>query len=191
MRCLQLVYVLLFLFAGGLLAQFVLKTTAWRWLALFLPICAGMFYAQRQLFPATSHIEWPGVQSRNPWIQAFVWIRDNTPPDAYFALDPYFLRAPEEDQHGFRAVAERSRMADRVKDSGVVSMFPRLAETWRDQVRALDGWRDFQSEDFNRLRQDYGVTWVVLQAKGAPALPCPYQNSAVLVCRLDPGVASK
>jgi hypothetical protein len=191
MRCLQLVYILLFLFAGGLLAQFVLKRIVWRWVALFLPLCAGMFYAQRQLFPATPHIEWPGASSPNPWVQAFLWIRNHTPTNAYFALDPKFMLAPEEDQHGFRAIADRSRMADRVKDSGAVSMFPQLAEPWRAQVRSLDGWNHFNRSDFERLRQQYGVTWVVLQSKTLPDLPCPYQNSTVLVCLVDEGVASK
>jgi len=191
LRCLQLVYILLFLFAGGLLAQFVLKRAVWRWLVLFAPLCAGMLYAQRQLFPATAHVEWPHAASRNPWVQAFLWIRYNTPADAYFALDPKFMLAAEEDQHGFRAIANRSRMADRVKDSGAVSMFPQLAETWRTQVRSLDGWGSFKRQDFERLRQEYGVTWVVLQSKTLPDLPCPYQNSTVLVCRLDEGVASK
>jgi hypothetical protein len=185
MRCLQLIYILLFLFAGGLLAQFVLKREAWRWFALFAPICAGMFYAQRQLFPATPHVELPGVRSSNLWVQAFIWVRDNTPQDAFFALDPNHMRAPGEDQHGFRAIAERSRLADRVKDSGVVSMFPRLAETWRTQVRSLDGWQDFKQEDFTRVNRDYGVDWVILENRGTPGLSCPYQNSAVLVCRLD------
>jgi len=194
MRCLQLVYVLLFVIAGGLLAQSILKCAVWRWLVLFLPLCAGMFYAQRELFPATAHLELPGRGSGNPWVQAFLWVREHTPKDAYFALDPYYMRAPGEDEHGFRALAERSRMADRLKDSGVVSMFPRLAETWRDQVRSLDGWQNFKPADFERLRRDYGVTWVILQ-NGQNAdrgsLLCPYQNSKVLVCGLGQGVASK
>jgi hypothetical protein len=191
LRCLQIVYILLFIFTGGLLAQFVLKKVVWRWLALFVPLCAGMFYAQRQLFPATPHLELPGLASPNPWVQAFMWIRNNTPADAYFALDPQFMLAPAEDQHGFRALAERSRMADRVKDSGACSMFPQLSETWRSQVRALDGWNNFKPRDFDRLRRDFGVTWVVLQRQTLPDLPCPYENSSLLVCRLDQGVASK
>jgi hypothetical protein len=191
MRCLQLVYILLFVVAGGLLAQFVLHKFVWRWLVLFLPVCAGMFYAQRQLFPATAHLEFPGVQSANPWVQAFLWVRDHTPTDAYFALDPYDLRAPGEDEHGFRAIAERSRMADRLKDSGVVSMFPKLAETWRGQVRSLDGWENFKPPDFEQLRRDYGVSWVIVRNTADTGLKCPYQKSQVLVCRLDEGVASK
>ena len=38
---------------------------------LFLPLAAGMFYAQRQMFPATEHIEIPGKHSNNRWLQAF------------------------------------------------------------------------------------------------------------------------
>lgn len=191
MRCLQLVYILLFIVTGGLLAQFVLRKFVWRWLVLFLPICGGMFYAQRQLFPATAHLELPGVRSGSPWVGAFLWVRDHTPMDAYFALDPYYMRAPGEDQQGFRAIAERSRMADRVKDSGVVSMFPKLAETWREQVRSLDGWQNFKPADFERLRHDYGVSWVIIRSTADTSLKCPYQKSRVLVCSLDEGVASK
>jgi hypothetical protein len=58
-------------------------------------------------------------------------------------------------------------------------------------VRALDGWNNFKPQDFERLRRDFGVTWVVLQTPSLPDLPCPYQNSSLLVCRLDQGVASK
>ena len=68
MRNLHLVYILLFLVAGGLLGQFVLKVHYWRWAVLFLPLCIGMSYAQ-QLFPATPHIEWRGIVPRNDWIQ--------------------------------------------------------------------------------------------------------------------------
>jgi hypothetical protein len=185
MRSLQLLYILLFTFAGGWLAQFVLKNHVWRWLFLFVPICAGMFYSQRELFPSTPHVELPGVPPRNTWVQAFLWIRQNTPPEAYFALDPEYMRAPGEDQHGFRAIAERSRLADRVKDSGVASMFPPLSETWRGQVRSLAGWKNFQRPDFERLRRQYGVEWVVVHQPRAAGLTCPYQNSEVLVCRID------
>jgi hypothetical protein len=185
MRSLHLLYVMLFALLGGAIAQWVLKDRAWRWLALFLPLCAGMWYAQRQIFPATPHIELPQVRPGNLWAQAFDWIRRNTPQDAVFALDPQHMRVPGEDQHGFRALAERSRLADQVKDSGVVSMFPGAAETWREQVRALGGWRNFQAADFYRLRRQYGVSWVILRQPGGAGLVCPYQNAAVLVCKVE------
>jgi hypothetical protein len=184
MRSLHLLYVLLFVFTGGILAQFVLKNRIWRWIVLFVPLCAGMFYAQRQSFPNTSHVEWPGAPSRNEWVQTFVWIRDNTPVDAYFALDSDHMRLPGEDQHGFRAIAERSMLADRIKDSGAVTMFPALAETWLQQVNAQDGWEHFGEQDFRRLKTSLGVNWVVVERPQAAGPYCPYHNGGLSVCRI-------
>lgn len=184
MRCLFLLYILLFLFIGGFLGEFLLKNRASRWLALFVPLCAGMFLAQRALFPFSRHIEWPGAALTNPWAQAFLWARDNTPTDAIFALDPEHEHFPQEDEQGFRAIAQRSRLADRASDAGAVSMFPGLADEWLRQTQAQTGWKNFQAQDFRRLQADFGVTWVVLQSPGVPGLDCPYRNSAVLVCRL-------
>jgi hypothetical protein len=184
MRSLHLLYVFLFVFTGGLLAQFGFKNRIWRWILLFVPLCAGMFYAQRQSFPSTSHIEWPGASSRNEWVQAFIWIRDNTPVDAYFALDSDHMRLRGEDQHGFRAIAERSMLADRIKDSGAVTMFPALAETWLQQVKALDGWSNFGEQDFRQLKSSYGVNWVILEHPENEGFSCPYHNDAVSICRI-------
>ena len=186
MRGLLVAYILLFVILGGLLAQFVLKAHTWRWLALFAPLCAGMFYAQRQLFPATHHLEMPGRRAENPWVDAFVWIRANTPTDAYFALNPEHMRLPGEDQHGFRAIAQRSMLADAVKDSGAVTMFPALGPMWLTQVAAQQGWTRFSRADFERLHAQFGVTWFVLQRPNAAGLDCPYQNPALQVCRLAP-----
>jgi hypothetical protein len=185
LRSLHLVYILLFIFIGGLLAEFCLKDQVWRWLLVFLPLCAGMFYAQRQLFPATPHLELPGLAPHNEWVQAFVWIRDHDPPDAYFALDPEHMRLPGEDQHGFRAIAERSMLADELKDSGAVTMFPALADRWQRQVQAESGWRNFQAGDFRRLKAEFGVDWVVLQKPARSGLDCKYENNTVAVCRID------
>jgi hypothetical protein len=144
-----------------------------------------MFAAQRSLFPESAHIELPGVQSRNSWVQAFEWSRDNTPLDARFALDPDHMRIAGEDSNGFRAISQRSMLADAVKDSGAVSMFPPLAEEWLRQVDAQKHWKDFQIDDFERLQADYGVNWVILQQPMRATLECPYQNPEVAVCRLD------
>ena len=185
MRSLHLVYILLFVFAGGLLAQFWLKNHVWRWVLLFAPLCAGMIFAQRQLFPSTEHLEWPGATSRNAWVQAFVWIREHTPTDAYFALNPDHMESPGEDQHGFRAIAERSMLADRIKDSGAVTMFPAIAETWSRQVQAQAGWKDFQLQDFRRLQRDFGVNWILLDKSVPTGMTCPYQSNGISVCRLE------
>jgi hypothetical protein len=184
MRSLRLVYILMLLLGGGLLGQFVLRHRVWRWSALFLPLSAGMCWAQRDLYPASAHIEWPGAQPRNPWVQAFEWVRDHTPEDAVFAIDPHYMSAPGEDADGFRAVAQRSRLADAVKDSGVVELFPQIADSWMAQVRAQTGIDQFQRADFMRLQTQYGVNWVVLRQPGSGELQCPYKNQVVMVCRL-------
>jgi len=185
MRSLHLFYILFLLCSGGLLGDYVLKNRVTRWLALFVPLCAGMFLAQRALFPNSAHLEWPGRSPQNSWAQSFLWIRGHTPADALFALDPYYMEIAGEDEFGFRATAQRSRLADVVKDSGAVSMFPTLADQWLDQVDALRGWKNFQTADFERLKVQYGVSWIVLQQPATTRdLDCPYQNAAARVCRL-------
>lgn len=185
MRSLHLLYILLFIVGGGLLGDFVLQNRIWRWVALFLPLCGAMSFVQTQTFPASNHLELPGTTPRNDWVKAFLWIRANTSIDAYFGLDPKHMSLPAEDQHGFRAIAERSRLADEVKDTGAVTMFPALAQTWHSQLQAEAGWEHFSASDFEKLRQRFGVNWVVLQQPGVPRLPCPYKNQTVLVCRIE------
>jgi hypothetical protein len=184
MRSLHLIFILLFVFLGGIFAESVLKSHVWRWVVLLAPICLGMFFVQRQLFPATDHLELPGMSPSNSWVQAFDWIRNHTPNDAIFALDPDYMNLPGEDEHGFREIAERSSLAN-IHDKGAVGMFPALAQDWAVQDGAQQGWRTFQAPDFQRLRRSYGVTWVVLQRPGVPGLACPFHNHAVMVCRIE------
>lgn len=184
LRSLHLLYIFLFVCIGGLLGEFILRNRVWRWLALFVPLSVGMFVAQRSLFPASAHIEWPGTTPKNPWAQAFCWIRDNTSPDGLFAIDPDYMHLPGEDAIGFRCLAQHSRMADNIKDGGVVSMFPPLGDKWWEQVQAQTPWKNFPAAEFGRLREKYGVRWVVLQQPGVPGLPCDYQNAVVRVCRV-------
>lgn len=186
LRSLHLVYILMLIAMGGFLAEKFLKAKIWRWLLLFIPLCAGMFFAQRQLFPASAHIEWPWAAPRNPWAQAFIWIREKTPNDALFALDPFYMRIHGEDTVGFRALAERSRLADASKDSGAVAMFPPLADEWWEQFQALKNWKKFAESDFIGLREKYRISWVVLQEPNAIPFNCPYRNRAVAVCRVGP-----
>jgi len=185
MRYLHLFYLIFLLLAGGLIGQKILRTKVWRWMLLFVPMGLGMFYAQRQTFPATEHLEWPGTHSRNSWIQAFAWVRENSPPDSLFALDPRYLEMPGEDFHCFRALAERSALADYVKDASVATQVPRLAPRWQAEVEAQMGWKTFQQADFHRLKERFAANWVVLANPGVRGLVCPYRNRDVLVCRLD------
>ena len=80
-------------------------------------------------------------------------------------------------------------LADRGKDRTVTALTPAIADVWLEQVRAREGWRDFRSEDFHRLKQEFGVTWVLLENDGRVNLPagltCLYSNEAVSVCTID------
>ena len=117
MRFLHLVYFFMILVGGCLLGKYLLKASLWRWAVFLVAINAGMFISQRLQFSGSEHLELPGRSTANPWLQAFAWIRQNTPTDAYFALDPEYLAAPGEDYHSFRALAERSQLADKIKDA--------------------------------------------------------------------------
>jgi hypothetical protein len=191
MRSLHLLYTFLIILGGGLLGKYLLRKHIWRWALLFVPLCFGMWFAQRQLFPTTAHIEWPGAAPTNDWLRGFDWIRHNTPQGATFAIDPNYML--DDDQHGFRAIAERSRLADAVKDAGAVTMFPQppFAEDWLEQVTDEADWRHFQVSDLQRLQRKYGVNWVVLQRPAAGSLACPYHNATILVCHLDPVSSSR
>jgi len=187
MRSLQLPYLFMYLIGGGLLGQWVLRGKAWRWMVLFVPLCTGMFYSQRVIYASTPHIEWPWTAPANDWLRAFAWIRENTPTDAIFALDPNHMRLPVEDHHGFRALAERSKLADANKDRSVTILFPNLplVEECATQIRAVSGWKNFGLADFERLKQSFGVTWVLVGKPGAAGLSCPYQNATLEVCRIN------
>jgi hypothetical protein len=184
MRSFHLVYVIFFVLGGGLLQVYVLGRVRWRWLAFFLPLAAGMWFLQWSTFPASQHVEWPGSQSANSWTSAFLWIRGHTPKDAVFALDPNYMLSPGEDMHGFRAVAERSLLADSVKDSGAVSLFPQLADEWNRQSQAGNGWANFHRQDFERLAAVYPVTWIVTLSPAPGGMVCPYDDRHLVVCRV-------
>lgn len=185
MRFLHIVYVLFVLVSGGLLGRYWLKGHVIRWLLLFVPLSAGMFYAQRQMYPGTAHLELPGAASRNDWVTAFRWISRNTPVDSLFALDPYYMEMGGEDYHGFRALAERSVLADAIKDPCIVVRVPRLGPRWLREVDAQHGWRSFQRQDFLRLKGELGVDWVVLTEPGVVGLTCPYRHRTLSVCRIE------
>ena len=191
MRYLHLLYLLFFLIAGGLVGRYVLDRRTYRWLLLFLPLGAGMLYAQHRMYPASPHLELPGVATENPWLQAFAWIRENTPIDSLFALDPHYMTRPGEDYHGFRALAERSVLADYEKDGGMAARVPPLAPRWLSEVQAQTGWEKFQAADFQRLKNQFGVTWVIVSRQSSElnqdstlAMTCPYENQQLRVCRL-------
>ncbi len=184
MRYLQLVYFFLALIGGATLGRYVLKARVWRWAVFLIVANGGMFIAQRQLFASSPHIELPNVATANPWLQAFDWIRQNTPQDAYFALDPNYTNAPGEDCHGFRALAERGMMADANKDTSTVTKQPTLAWKWKRQVVAREGWSSFKLADFERLKAEFGVDWALVNYPPPAGLDCRWHNGSLAVCRI-------
>ena len=192
MRFLHLIYVFMVLIGGCLLGKYFLKASALRWAAFLIVPCLGMFTSQRALFAASPHIELPGVRSSNPWLESFAWIRNNTPTDAYFALDPSYLAAPGEDCHSFRALAERSQLADMIKDPAVVTQVPELGPDWEKETDAQTGWEHFQLADFRRLQRTFGVGWVIVSYPATPGLDCKWHNASLSVCQIPPDeLASK
>jgi len=184
MRYLHLIYFFMPLIAGCLLGKYLLKSSIWRWVVFLVVINAGMFAAQRDLFAGSEHLELPGRSTANPWLQAFSWIRQNTPTDAYFALDPQYMAAPGEDYHSFRALAERSQLADALKDTAVVTQVPDIGPVWERQVAAQEGWTHFQLADFERLKAEFGVNWVLVSYPQPVGLACEWHNDLLTVCRI-------
>jgi hypothetical protein len=182
MRYLHLVYVFLALMAGAMAGEFLLQQQAWRWVVFVLVVNVPMYAVQRSLFPASRHFELPGGAPENTWLAAFDWARWNTPADAYFALGARYLGEPGVDMHNFRALAERSVLADEIKDGSVLSKAPDLVPLWRRQLDAQAGWERFQVADFERLRSEFGVNWVVLDYAPPAGLPCPWLRGRISVC---------
>jgi hypothetical protein len=184
MRYLHLVYLAMALMAGCLVGRYLLKASAWRWAVFLMVMNGSMFAPQRVLFASSPHVELPWMQPGNAWLQAFAWIRGNTPVNAYFAMDPYYLEASGEDYHSFRALAERSQLADRVKDTAVVTQVPQLGPEWSREVRATSGWNHFKLEDFERLKAQFGVDWALVSYPATTGLDCKWHNDALAVCRI-------
>jgi hypothetical protein len=184
MRFLQLIYVFLALMAGCLMGRHLLKASALRWSLFLLLVNGAMFVSQRMLLSASEHLELPGRQSSNSWLQAFAWVRQNTPVNAYFALDPNYMALPGEDYHSFRALAERSQLADAIKDTAVVTQVPVLGPEWAKQVEAQAGWNRFRLADFERLKEQFGVGWVLVSYPQPEGLACSWHNDRLSVCRI-------
>ena len=186
MRALQPIYLFMGFFAGGILVLRFGRHMAVLGM-LFLGLCGGMFYAQLKEFPATLHVECPGLKPSNEWLLAYDWIRRNTPVAAYFAMDPRYMERPGADFHGFRALAERSALADQIEDKAVASLSPALAQEWWTETEALRDWNGFDSHAMGRLKARFGVDWVLVERDNSPrlgGLECPYENGRLRVCRI-------
>lgn len=187
LRSFHIIYVVGLLLGGGWLG---IRLDRFQRGKIFLAalLCAGvmfaMFQAQRLTYGASAPIEWPWAQPRNPWQQAFLWIRRNTPQTALFALDAGYIEYPGEDSQGFRAIAERSMLPDWYKDGGIASEFPVAQVQWRREVQATEGLNEATDEERISRLLPLGATWIVLPIQSETHFRCPYQNSGVRVCRV-------
>lgn len=185
LRCFLTIYALLPLLLGGMLGSvaaghFWRKALSW---TVILTSSGIMFAVQRATFPQSPHIEWPGQSNSNPWVQAFVWVREHTSPGALFALDALYINTSGEDAQSFRALAQRSTLPDFSKDGGEAANFPRLAPAWLTGATAsADLSRLSDAEREVRLR-GLPVTWLIMRNSAVTALVCPYRNGSVKVCQ--------
>ena len=184
MRYLHLTFLLMALLAGAALGEYVLRARLGRWLLVFLPLAAANGLAQRSRYPATRNLEMPWQQPDNAWLRTFAWVKQNTPEDAVFALDPHYLALPGEDNHSFRALAERSSLADDLKDSAEVAQAPEMADKWVTQCALQRSWKRWTRADFEQLARRTPVRWVVVAPAQAAGLSCPYSNEVAAVCRI-------
>lgn len=187
LRSFHILYLVGLLLLGGLIGGTLARRRSPRWVAfaLLAAIAAGLFAAQRSEYPLSAHIEWPGAQPRNPWAQAYVWIRNSTPANAVFASDPHLIFRDGVDEQGFRATAERSLLADD-KDQGVAAvMDPSIAPQWAAQRNAQVGINTMTDLERTQRLKPFGVTWLLLRANSATNFPCPYHNKTAKVCRMD------
>lgn len=160
----------------------------WGFRALPIVLCAGiaacMGLAQHEMFDSSAHLELPWRAPQNPWVQAFLWVRTQTPRDAFFAVDSRYISATAEDAHTFRALALRDVLPDYSKDGGEAAITPALAAPWlagSEAQRALNTRND--NERAARLAP-FGVNWVILATATPTSLTCPYGNKVVKVCRM-------
>jgi hypothetical protein len=186
LRAFQIVYLILILTLGARLGERLLRRSAWRWIATMLLLGGVMFTTERAAFPNSNHLELPWIAAQNQWTKAFLWIRDNTPKDALFAIDADYINAPSEDAQCFRAIAQRSALADYSKDGGEASIAPELTAEWVSSQAAQKHLSAPATSDAERLAalRPLGVSWVVLQSGATTRFDCPYSNSAVMVCKL-------
>jgi hypothetical protein len=191
LRSFHLITLVFVLLLAGVAGEYLAKSRRWVPVALFLPLAAGMFLVERQTYPNSPHIELPSKTSSNPWVNTLLWIRHNTPTDAVFAVDSRYFKDDQVDVHGFRAISARSALADYFKDGGVVSLFPALADEWKQMSDATYGLNHFSATQFSRLQQQYpAVTWTVIHGPAPAGLDCPYQRNSYSVCHLPTLLAS-
>jgi hypothetical protein len=186
LRCFHLITLVFMLLLAGLIGEYTsAKRLRWVLPVLLTGITVGMSYVGYATYPDSPRIEVPGLfPGSNAWLNTTRWIRQNTPQDAIFALDSRYLWVDGVDVHGFRALSERSALADYHKDAGVVAMFPNLATEWKQMSDATSGLNSFNAEQFTRLAHEYPVTWTVIHGAAPNGMVCPYDQQGYAVCQI-------
>jgi hypothetical protein len=184
LRIFQIVYVVMILLMSVVVAEVFLKRDPLRWGAALLPLGALMMYVQVQTYPHSPHLELPWTVPGNDWERGFLWIRDNTPVDAAFALDAKYILRDGEDAQNFRAIARRSSLPDYQKDGGIAAIEPDLTSEW---ITGQSIQNDLASSSDGERRAKLGkadVQWFVLPDISTTGFPCAYRNSSMKVCRI-------
>jgi hypothetical protein len=185
LRSFHLITFVFILFFAGVVGEYAARRRAWVVPVLCVPLAMGMFFVERATYPNSPHIEWPGEKtSPNDWVNALLWIRQNTPENAIFAVDSRYFLVPGVDVHGFRAVSSRAALADYFKDGGAVSIFPALAPEWKQMSDATYGLNHFTLQDFQRLAREYPVDWTLIHGPAPAGMTCPYVQRGYSVCRI-------
>ena len=192
LRTMHFAYGVLMVALGGMMGAALSKLRERKMrVAAFTAIYAGLAAisatGQRNIYVHSHSLEMPRMQPKDPWSQAFVWVRLHTPADATFALDADYITQQDEDAQCFRAIAERSSLPDYSKDGGVASLAPAMAEEWVRGQRAQSGLSRMSEDERAEKMVPLGVTWLVLRADAVTLLPCEYSNGVVKVCRMTPG----
>ena len=193
LRAFCVVYLVMTLVLGAELGERFLRRNPVRWACTLLLLCTPMYLVQRSTYSHSAHLEFSQARSPNLWVQAFRWVRSNTPIDAFFAIQSDYMNAPGEDAQAFRVITDRSSLPDYSNDGGEASVAPDLSSAWlagANAQRSLDELAGMPAEQADAARHTVlagtAVDWLILKADSATNLPCPYRNAAVKVCRLTP-----
>ena len=193
LRCFHLITLVFMLLLAGLIGEYTsAKKLRFTLPALLVALTVGMGYVGYATYPNSPRVEVPGLHSTsNAWLNATWWIRHNTPQEAVFAVDSRYLDVDGVDVHGFRALSERSALADYYKDGGVVAIFPNLATEWKQMSDATQGLNSFNADQFARLAHEYPVTWTVIHGSAPFGMSCPYDQRGYAVCQIPnaPGMS--
>jgi hypothetical protein len=144
----------------------------------------AFFAVARSTYPNSPQVELPIVENHNPWVEAFLWARNNTPVNALFALDAHYVNRDGEDAQTFRATAERDAIPDFSKDGGEAAIAPRLAPVWMAGAFAQQNLDAENDEARDSRLAPFAPDFMILDAETPTAHACPYRNAVVKVCSL-------